>query len=89
MATTNVTVTSTWTKLANTEDDHVFVTAAGPAVLEVATTAADAAPSGIVGHRLPVASIGDAISRDLLGPGYVWCRIADHRVTSQVVVVSK
>ena len=89
MATVNITVTSAWTKLADTADEHVFVTAAGPAVLEVATTAADAAPSGIVGHRLPVASIGDAISRDLLGPGYVWCRISDHRVTSQVVVVSK
>ena len=42
MATVNITVTSAWTKLADTADEHVFVTAAGPAVLEVATTAADA-----------------------------------------------
>ena len=86
MATSNITVTHAWTQVALNTDDAFLLTCAGPALLEVAATAADAAPIGIVGHRLPSASSGDAITRDILGAGYVWVRCMPPAESANVVV---
>lgn len=86
MATYNITVTSAWTKVAETNNDSVLVTWDSPTVLEVATTTADAAPT-VAGHRL---SNDQAITRAALGSGYVWVKTVPGTYSATVLaVVSK
>jgi hypothetical protein len=72
MATSNATITKTWTKLAETADDPVLVTTRGAATIEFATTTADAAPDIQRGHLLHP---DDAITRLAVGDGYLWARV--------------
>lgn len=86
MATSNPVVTAAWTKLAESSDVDLLVTWETPVVLEVATTSANSAPA-VIGHRV---TNEDAITRSVIGPGYVWARtVAGSRPSSVQVVVSK
>lgn len=88
MPTANVNITQSWTKLADDTDLTVLVTSRSIYAVEVATTAADSAPS-VSGHLL---HDGDAITRDLIGSGFLWARVYDgrHVAGSNVVMaVSK
>ena len=71
MATTNEELTKTWAKMADDTDDPVLVTFRGPAFLEVALTATDAAPTVARGHQI---GNGMAITRAAVGDGYLWMR---------------
>lgn len=72
MPTTNVSVTTSWTKIA--EAGEAFLLSANVrSVIQVATTTADAAPV-IEGHQLSVGGSQDALTRDVIGAGYVWAR---------------
>lgn len=83
MATYNITVTSAWTKVADTTNDSVLVTWDSPTVFEVATTTADTAPT-VAGHRL---NNDQAITRSSLGPGHIWAKTAPGAITSNVKTV--
>ena len=86
MPTSNIAITSTWTKIAATTDADLLVTFNTPVTIDVATTAADAAPT-VLGHRLTQDS---AITRGVLGTGHVWARlVAGSRPAEIVLVVSK
>lgn len=71
MATTNIEVTSSWVKLADVTDTELLVTWSTPVTIEVATTSANTAPT-VNGHRL---SNSDAITRGVIGSGYVWAKL--------------
>jgi hypothetical protein len=88
MATSNVTISATWTKLATADDDPVLVTSKSPAMIEFATTATDVAPT-VTGHAVPDMSGGAAMTRMVIGDGFLWCRIVDSRFASASVEVSK
>lgn len=85
MPTTNVKVTSAWTKLASSGDSNLLVTWEDPTPLEVATTSADVAPA-VKGHRL---SREDAVTRSVIGPGYVWARLLGKEPIELTMVVTK
>jgi len=78
MATSNITVTTTWTKLADTADDPVLISFASTCYYEIATTVADSAPTGIIGHQL---AYSEGVTRDTIGTGYIWARIVDASTT--------
>ena len=69
MATSNVDLTNDWSQVALNTDDHVLISDS-PSAFEVAVTAADAAPT-VRGHRIEP---HEAITRGLLGEGYIWAR---------------
>jgi len=87
MATTNVTVTQTWTKLAEDSDDPILISFSTPVFFEVATTATDVAPV-VSGHQL---QYDDQIVREVIGPGFIWARIINSptTITSGLAVVTK
>lgn len=86
MATSNISVTPAWTKIADASNTDLLVTWDTPVAIEFATTAADAAPT-IRGHRIPPDS---AITRSILGSGYVWAKTVSGAVPADIsVVVSK
>jgi hypothetical protein len=72
--TTNPTVTTTWSKLVATGDDFLLTL---PYVthldVQVATTTADSAPTGIIGNIIS-GEHQEGINRILIGPGYVWAK---------------
>ena len=70
MATSNATITKTWTQVAADSDDPVTVTWRSGAFLEVALTATNAAPT-VRGHLL---KSGDVVTRNAVGDGYMWMR---------------
>jgi hypothetical protein len=73
--TTNPTVTTTWSKLVATGDDFLLTLPffGSATTVEVATTTADSAPTGIVGHIIS-GEHQEGINRVLIGPGYVWAK---------------
>jgi hypothetical protein len=83
VATSNVTVTSAWTKVADDTDDPVLIQCPVRASWEVAAVATEVAPE-VAGHRL----IGpnQAVTRDLIGAGFIYCRLLD--VSSQDFAVT-
>lgn len=85
MPTSNIQVTPNWVKVAAATDTHLLATWESPCAIEVATTLADAAPT-VQGH---VVSAGGAITRDILGDGYVWFRLKDDFPAETLVVISK
>jgi hypothetical protein len=86
MATNNIAITSAWTKLAETADADVLITCNDAVTVEVAATLADAAPT-VVGHKL---NPGQAITRSLIGSGYVWAKLLPgSQPASVIMVVSK
>lgn len=72
MATSNITVTGTWTKLADAGDDPVLIQCTASMPWEVAAVASDAAPEIDMGHLL----IGteQVMTRALIGAGYIFAR---------------
>lgn len=83
MATVNIQVGSSWTKIA--EDGEEFLASnIQPGPMEYATTTTDAPPAaGIHGHSL---GSDDALTRAVIGGGYVWARMGDYGATGTVVV---
>lgn len=70
MPTANVTVTNTWTKVAEDTDSPAAVQCLSGEHCEVATVALDAAPT-VEGHRLT----GLSVDRATIGAGFVYARI--------------
>jgi hypothetical protein len=89
MATTNITIDADWTKLAESGETSLLITTGSQYWIEYATTAADAAPAGIVGHLLRN-SRGEpplAITRDVIGSGYVWARVHSGLASGETVTM--
>ena len=86
MATLNTTITSAWTKVAETTDNDFLITMDNVVTIEVATTATDTAPT-VKGHRI---NNEGALVRSVLGGGYVWAKlVANSLQTSVTLIVSK
>lgn len=86
MTTFNIAVASAWVKIADTTNTDLLVTFDTPVMVEFATTAADTTPT-VLGHRL---SRESAITRGVMGTGYVWARaVAGSRPATIDLVVSK
>ena len=83
MATTNVSLTTTWTKVAEDTDDPVLLqTLAGS--IEIAATATDSAPAAsLKGHRV---SVYEGATRTIVGGGFYWARAADTFEAASLVV---
>ena len=86
MPTSNITVTSSWTQLAADTNTDLLVTYNENSVIEVAATAINVVPT-INGHRL---SKDAAMTRAVIGSGFVWARTVAGSVPSQITaIVSK
>ena len=86
MPTSNITITGSWTQLATDTNTDLLATFDENIAVEVASTATNTAPT-VTGHRL---SNQSAITRAVIGSGYVWARTAAGSVPSQIsVIVSK
>jgi len=86
MPTSNITITPTWTKVADTAVLDFLATFTTPVALEFATTTADTAPT-VQGHQITNAS---AVTRSVLGVGYVWAKtIAGSKPSDIPLVVTK
>lgn len=72
MATTNQTITKEWAKVADDDDDSVLVTCRTPSTVEFAMTTTDDEPELLRGHLLQP---DEAITRLVVGAGYIWMRI--------------
>lgn len=84
MATANITITRAWTKVAE-DFDNFLLDIPGSLEFEVAATETDTAPI-VLGHRL---KDGDALTRTVLGSGFVWCRVVDGRYDTTIAVITK
>ena len=82
MATKNVSVNQSWTKIAAASDAEIFVSWDVPIILEIATTAADTAPT-VNGHLFPKQ---EQVNRSKVGSGYVWARTASGSRPSEIGV---
>lgn len=80
MATTNISINHAWTQLATAAEEAVLISTKFPHPVQYATTAADVAPD-LEGHTL---ANKDALSRSVIGSGYIWARVAP-----DVVLVSE
>lgn len=86
MPTINTPITTTWTKIAAAADTELLATYNSPVGVDLAVTAADAAPT-VEGHRL---TKDDQISRAAVGAGFVWVKLRAGSVPSTVnMVVTK
>lgn len=72
MPTINMPITGTWTKIADASNTELLASWDVPTSIEVAVTATNTAPA-VTGHMIDPNS---AITRGLLGSGYVWVRIS-------------
>jgi len=87
MATTNVTLTKTWTKIADDTDDPVTVSfvSRGPTI-EFALMATEVTPS-VRGHD---AEFPDVITRSAVGDGFLYARcLADGSFSQCRIAVTK
>lgn len=82
MTTKNVSVNQLWTKIATASDAEIFVSWDVPIILEIATTAADTAPT-VNGHLFPKQ---EQVNRSKVGSGYVWARTASGSRPSEIGV---
>jgi len=71
MATTNVTVSQSWTLAVSSAVSDVLLSVAAGGTVEIATTGADGTAPTVSGHHL---SHGDGVTRDMLGDGAIWAR---------------
>jgi hypothetical protein len=86
MTTVNIDITTTWTQVAADTNDDVLITFVSPAIIEIATTDTNVAPT-VSGHRI---NQEQAIIRDLIGSGFIWARlIPGSYPNSQTLVVTK
>jgi hypothetical protein len=83
MATTNPTVTKSWVMLVPAAKN--FILSAVEVVLEIAVTDINAAPTLETGHVISPYE-RESVSRVLIGPGYVWARIAPSQTQNATVV---
>lgn len=83
MPTTNVYAGFSWVKVAENTEDKLLITWDDPATIEVATTTANSAPT-VKGHKL---SRENAITRAVLGSGYVWVRAVKGSVVESVCLI--
>ena len=76
MSTTNPSVTASWGKLVDTGDDFLLTLPFATSTrIEVAVSDTDEAPT-VQGHVLS-GDRGDSMNRSLIGPGYVYARVAE------------
>jgi hypothetical protein len=88
MPTTNITVNkTTWTKVADSSNSELLMSWDYPTPMEVAVTATNAVPT-VIGHKIASES---AITRALLGSGFVWMKQAPNNgnPAELTVVVTK
>ena len=86
MATSNNPVGRSWMQVASDSNTDLLVTWNDAVELEVATTSTNQEPT-VSGHRV---TRDDAISRGVIGPGYVWVRLVGSNPQENVfVVISK
>lgn len=95
MSTQNATITSAWSKLAETADDQILIQAAHPEYsatqghiqYEIAAVDTDTAPN-VAGH--PIYSHQEAINRQVIGEGYLYARLiySSQDSASAVLVVT-
>jgi len=71
VATTNVTVSATWTLVAGTAASDVLISVASGGPVEVASTADASTAPTVSGHHLV---FGAGLTRDLIGAGAIWAR---------------
>jgi len=77
MATQNATITSSWSKIADSADSTILVQASSYIEWQIATMSTESAPS-VAGHT--IGGRDRAINRDLIGDGHVYARLtAAHR----------
>lgn len=84
MTTKTFPLTSTWQRIALAAEDLHLVTVASLNAAEIATSTDEDAPDGL-GHRLEA---GGRYSRDDLGPGAIWARVAPGALDSTTIVAS-
>lgn len=86
MATSNIQLSSSWTKVAESTNDELLITWGDKVNIEFATTSADAAPT-VRGH---VITFDQAITRSVIGSGFVWAKTVSGAYPSTItLVVSK
>jgi hypothetical protein len=87
MATANKALTRDWELAVAAAVDRVLISLApSGALVEIAVTAADATAPTVVGHTLDWER---GVTRDLLGDGAIWARVApSSNLATAVLVVS-
>ena len=86
MTTSNITISTSWVQIASTADTDMLATFDTTVIMEVATTAANSAPT-VQGHKL---SSDSAITRSVIGSGYVWAKLVKGSYPSSItLIVSK
>lgn len=85
MTTSNISITTTWTQIATSSDSTMLVTWDTPVVVEFAKTITNVPPT-VVGHKL---QRDQALTRNVLGSGFVWARLVDEVPAQISMVVSK
>jgi hypothetical protein len=83
MATQNATITSAWSKIADSADDPFLAQPFGSSTFQIATMATETAPT-VEGHVIKAS--GQAISRDLIGAGHVYARVVSGAPSATLVV---
>lgn len=73
MATQNLNITLEWVQIASPSDSSVLISWEGPSAVEFACTDTAVTPT-VYGHLLRP---GEAITRSVIGNGYIWARSAN------------
>ena len=73
MPTTNISLSSSWLKVADASNSKVLITLNAPYRVEYATENAGNAPT-VIGHLL---GPDTALTREVIGEGNIWARIRD------------
>jgi len=87
MATTNVTVDHTWTRVASVSSDLALISCKVPALVEFATTANDVTAPIVDGHA--VQTPGMQMSRSIIGSGSIWAKIVSGSPDQTTFVVNE
>lgn len=85
-ATSNLTLTPTWVKAVTGTTEDFLASTHETGSVEFAVTATDVTPTLAKGHLLQA---GDALTRAVVGTGYVWARKASKFPAQVVLVVTK
>lgn len=89
MVTVDVSVSNTWTKLADAADEAVVVSGTDGGVIRLACTDTDTAPT-VAGHAVVLLlEQNTLLTRDQLGHGYLWARLDDARFPSVTLAVTR
>ena len=85
MPTSNITVTTSWSKIADSSDDHFLISTTSAAYIEYAVTS-NGVPTIGRGHTL---SPGESLTRAAIGGGHVYARVNDQRFETAILAVTK